>query len=75
MNNASPYVKELPRRAGQKETRFIHLLGETTTFEEEDTHEEPVRKNTSDLDTRLAAVEQELALVKETLAKITKDLF
>ncbi|MDP1802732.1 MAG: YceH family protein [Bacteroidota bacterium] len=75
MNSTSPYVKELPRRAGQKETRFIHLLGETANYEEEESHEEPVRKNVSDLEARLAAVEQELAEVKETLAKITKDLF
>lgn len=75
MNSASPYIKELPKRAGQKETRFIHLLGETTNYEEDETHEEPVRKNVSDLEARLAAVEQELAEVKETLAKITKDLF
>ncbi|MBL7912695.1 MAG: YceH family protein [Bacteroidia bacterium] len=75
MNSASPYVKELPRKAGQKETRFIHLLGDTTNFEEDETHEEPARKNVSDLEARLTAVELELAEVKETLAKITKDLF
>ncbi len=75
MNSASPYVKELPRRAGQKETRFIHLLGDTTNFEEDETHEEPVRKNVSDLEARLTAVELELAEVKEMLAKIAKDLF
>lgn len=75
MSSSSPYIKELPRRAGQKETRFIHLLGDTTNFEEDETHEEPVRKNVSDLEARLTAVELELAEVKETLAKITKDLF
>ncbi len=75
MNSSLPYIKELPRRAGQKETRFIHLLGDTTNYEEDEVHEEPVHKNVSDLEARLAAVEQELAEVKETLAKITKDLF
>lgn len=75
ISSSSPYIKELPRRAGQKETRFIHLLGDTTNFEEDETHEEPVRKNVSDLEARLTAVELELAEVKETLAKITKDLF
>ncbi len=70
------FVKELPKRAGQKETRFAHLLGGEIQFaDDEEVHEEPARKNVSDLENRLAIVEQELAEVKEMLAKITKDLF
>jgi hypothetical protein len=69
------FVKELPKRAGQKEARFAHLLGEEILFDEDETPEEPARRHVSDLETRLAAVELELAEVKETLAKITKDLF
>jgi uncharacterized protein YceH (UPF0502 family) len=69
------FVKELPKRAGQKEARFAHLLEEEILFDEDETPEEPARKHVSDLETRLAAVELELAEVKETLAKITKDLF
>ncbi|MBA2612031.1 MAG: YceH family protein [Bacteroidetes bacterium] len=75
MNRESPFVKELPKRAGQKETRFTHLLGDVVNYEEDELHEEPTRKNTNDLEARLAKVEQELAEIKEILAKITKDLF
>ncbi|MBA3682354.1 MAG: YceH family protein [Bacteroidetes bacterium] len=75
MNSETSFVKELPKRAGQKETRFTHLLGEEIIYEDEDVHDEPARKHVSDLESRLAKVELELAEVKETLAKITKDLF
>jgi uncharacterized protein len=73
--NGSAFVKELPKRAGQKETRFAHLLCGEIIIDEDDAREEPARKHVSDLESRLAKVEQELAEVKETLAKITKDLF
>jgi uncharacterized protein YceH (UPF0502 family) len=69
------FVKELPKRAGQKEARFAHLLEEEILFDDDETPEEPARRHVSDLETRLAAVELELGEVKETLAKITKDLF
>ncbi len=75
MNGEFPFVKELSKRAGQKETRFAHLLGGEIIIEEDEVHEEPARKHVSDLESRLAKVELELAEVKETLAKITKDLF
>jgi len=71
----NPFVTELAKRAGQKETRFMHLLGQEMIFDEDETTEEPARRHVSDLESRLAAVELELAEVKETLAKITKDLF
>jgi len=75
INKETPFAKELPKRAGQKEIRFIHLLGDIINYDEDDLHEEPARKNVSDIEIRLAAVENELAEVKETLAKIIKDLF
>ncbi len=75
MDGEFPFVKELPKRAGQKETRFAHLLGGEIIIEEDEVHEEPARKHVNDLESRLAKVEQELAEVKEILAKITKDLF
>jgi uncharacterized protein YceH (UPF0502 family) len=75
MLGENTFVKELPKRAGQKEIRFAHLLGDEIIVDEDETPEEPARKHVSDIELRLAAVELELAEVKETLAKITKDLF
>lgn len=75
MSTENPFVKELPKRAGQKDPRFTHFLGDQLNNDEEDTYEEPARKHLSDIEIRLALVEEELAVVKEALAKIMKDLF
>lgn len=69
-----PFVKQLPKRAGQKEARFTHLFGEITEFEEEDLPEEPTRITVSELETRLSIVENDLALMKESLARLMKEL-
>lgn len=73
MSGELPYVKELAKRAGQKEARYAHLLGESTETDEE-SPSEPVRKPLSELETRLSLVEMELAQVKETLSKLMKEL-
>lgn len=69
-----PFVKQLPKRAGQKEARFTHLFGETIEPEEDDLPEEPARKNVNDLEARLSIVENELAIMKESLARLMKEL-
>jgi uncharacterized protein len=69
-----PFVKQLPKRVGQKEARFTHLFGETIELEDEDLPEEPARKNVNELEARLSVVESELASVKESLAKLMKEL-
>ena len=75
INTQPPFIIELPKRAGQKETRFIHLLGESINYEEDELQEEPARKHVSDLEMRLTLLENELQEVKATLDKITKELF
>lgn len=70
-----PFVKELPRRPGQKETRFIHLFGETADDAEDESMEPATRAaHPHPLEERLSQVERELAEVKETLAKLVKEL-
>ena len=75
MNAETPYVKELEKRPGQKEARFAHLLGGEVIFEEEELLQEPARKHVSELEARVKALEQEMAMVKETLDKIRKSCF
>jgi len=78
MNAEPPYVKELPKRPGQKEARYAHELGEDVLEENSisvDLPQEPARKHVSDMEARISKLEDELAQVKEILAKITKDLF
>ena len=73
-NADSSFVKQLPKRSGQKEVRYTHLLGESTDFEEEELPEEPARKSVNDLEARLALVENDLAAIKESVAKLMKEL-
>lgn len=70
------FVKELPRRPGQKETRYTHLLSENTEQweEEEQPAGEPVKRPLHELEERLSVVEKELAEMKETLAMLVKEL-
>lgn len=69
-----PFVKELPKRPGQKEARFMHLLTDKLDDNENDSMEEPARKHVSDLESRLSVVETELAEVKQSLTELIKEL-
>lgn len=69
-----PFVQQLPRRAGQKEVRYMHLLGGTVDYTEDDQHEEPARRSVGELESRLTKVETELAELKEAFEKLMKEL-
>ena len=69
-----PLVKQLARRHGQKEARYVHLLGEINENEEDVLPEEPARKSVNELEARVTAVESELAEVKEKLERLMKEL-
>ncbi|GGH01980.1 YceH family protein [Mucilaginibacter phyllosphaerae] len=69
----TPFVTQLPKRPGQKEVRYRHLLGGTIV--EDDTQDEPTRRaHTSELEERLSKVETELAELKEAFDKLMKEL-
>ncbi|HVS92773.1 MAG TPA: YceH family protein [Mucilaginibacter sp.] len=69
-----PYIKLLPRRPGQKEARYIHLLGGSTDWSEENFAAETPSRSPGDLEARLAKVETELAELKEAFEKLMKEL-
>ncbi len=72
----TPFVIQLPRKAGQKEARYMHLLaGEPDLQAFESQPDEPARRSVSELERRLAAVEAELADLKEKAEKIMRELF
>src|SRR5476651_1672097 len=48
-----PFVQQLPRRAGQKEVRYMHLLGGTVDYSEDGLSEEPARRSVGELESRL----------------------
>lgn len=70
----TPYVKQLPRRAGQKEVRYVHLLGENTEWPEDEPGDEPVKRSAVDLEARLSRVEHDLAEMKTAFDKLMKEL-
>jgi uncharacterized protein YceH (UPF0502 family) len=68
------FVMQLPRRSGQKEVRYMHLLNGTPVLEESDSPIEPARRSVNELENRLTKVEQELSDLKEAFEKLMKEL-
>lgn len=69
-----PFIVQLPRRPGQKEVRYAHLLSGTPEFNEEDFAEDtPVRGNSA-LEARVTKLETELAELREAFDKLMKEL-
>src|ERR1700761_9575694 len=69
-----PYIKQLARRPGQKEVRYIHLLGGSTDWTDESFASDAPSRSSGDLETRLAKVETGLAELKEAFDKLMKEL-
>jgi len=67
-----PYVVQVPRRAGQKEVRYVHLLSGTPDVTEDD--EEMSVKPSGGLEARVVKLETELAELKEAFDKLMKEL-
>ncbi len=71
----TPFIKQLPRRPGQKEQRYIHLLGGSTDWSDESVFEEPAKTPSSGgLEARVAKLENDLAELKEAFDKLMKEL-
>lgn len=68
-----PFIVQLPRRSGQKELRFMHLLSGTPDLQQDEVHEVE-RQNSGVLEERLTKVELELAELKEAFDKLMKEL-
>ncbi|RZK74196.1 MAG: DUF480 domain-containing protein [Pedobacter sp.] len=69
-----PYILQLPKRAGQKEVRYAHLLAGAPDLTQENMSEEHYIRPASDLESRLAKVEEELAELKGNFDKLMKEL-
>jgi len=70
-----PYLMQLPKRAGQKETRYAHLLAGTPDLTQDDQEDEQhYSRPASDLEQRLARVEEELAAMRADFDKLMKEL-
>lgn len=70
----TPYVVQLARRPGQKELRFMHLLGGTPSVEDDEYTDEPARKPVAELENRISKLEHDFAEMKEAFDKLMKEL-
>jgi uncharacterized protein YceH (UPF0502 family) len=73
-NPELPYVIQLPRKPGQKETRYTHLLGGMPDLTQLDQEIDNYPKPPGELELRLAKVEEELATLKTEFDKLMKEL-
>ncbi|HEY9196096.1 MAG TPA: YceH family protein [Mucilaginibacter sp.] len=71
---AMPYIVQLPKRPGQKEVRYAHLLGGTPEIPEDDEIEESGVRSPGGLEARIARLEHDLAEMKEAFDKLMKEL-
>ena len=69
-----PFLMQLPRRPGQKEVRYAHLLSGVPDVNDEDFSEEPAARNSSGLEARVVKLETELAELREAFDKLMKEL-
>jgi uncharacterized protein YceH (UPF0502 family) len=67
------FLVQLPRRPGQKEVRYAHLLSGTPEFNEEDFEDAPARQS-GGLEARVQKLETELAELKEAFDKLMNEL-
>ncbi|MFT4095429.1 MAG: YceH family protein [Niabella sp.] len=71
----TPYVRQTDRQPGQKEARYIHLFGDETVMDayRNESPGTPVISD-SNLEQRLAVVEEELADLKSRFGQLMKEL-
>jgi len=72
-NAEQPFVKQLPKRPGQKEARYMQLLGGTAVPEDDDMATGGTETG-SGLASRLATVEAELAALRAEFDKLMQEL-
>lgn len=64
-----PFVKQLPKRPGQKEVRYVHLLGEVN----EEEYESLSNANEGTSTSRIQALEERVATLQEQLITLRKE--
>lgn len=72
--NDPPYVTQLPRRPGQKEQRYAHLLSGTPDISDDDDNEDVPAKASGELEARITKLETEVDDLKQMVARLMKEL-
>jgi uncharacterized protein YceH (UPF0502 family) len=70
IQNEPPFVAQIARKPGQKEQRFIHLLGESAAQEPESKSENGI---STDIENRIKQLEKEVFYLKTNLHKVLKE--
>ena len=68
-----PFIVQVPRKPGQKEIRYTHLLNGMPDFETADFNES-AEHSSSGLEARIEVLEQELAQLKSSFESLVKEL-
>jgi uncharacterized protein YceH (UPF0502 family) len=68
------FLMQLPRRPGQKEVRYAHLLSGVPDISEDDFAGEVTEKHSGGLEARVAKLENDLAELREAFDKLMKEL-
>ena len=69
-----PFLVQLPKRAGQKEARFAHLLAGVPEINEDDFADDTPVKHSNGLEARVSQLESDLAALKEAFDNLMKEL-
>ena len=69
-----PFLVQLPRRPGQKEARYAHLLSGRPAINDDDQPDEQIQAGNNALETRVTKLEQELTDLKAAFDKLMKEL-
>lgn len=69
-----PFLMQLPRRPGQKEVRYTHLLSGTPDISQDDFPQDNTGRSTAGIEARVVKLETELTELKEAFDKLMKEL-
>lgn len=69
-----PFLMQLPRRPGQKEVRYAHLLCGTPDVNDDDFADDTPGRAHGGLESRVVKLETELAELREAFDKLMKEL-
>lgn len=70
----NPYVRQLPKRPGQKEQRYIHLFGAMPEATETVSEKSASNVDINGFETRISKLEDEITYLRENLDKLLKEL-
>lgn len=70
----TPFVKQLPRKSGQKELRYMHLFGNPEEYLKEEQPEAQALKSSESIEQRMGTLERDLAELKSKFEKLYSEL-